>query len=92
MKTDDELINSIIVNPANFDHISKTGKINGTLYTELKRVIKEVESRITQKNESVIPPVSKSVCSCTEHPRPLIILEGKIFCTRCDLFIEQTVC
>ena len=44
MKTTDELIKSIIVNAANFEHIAKTGNINGTLYTELKRIIEELRN------------------------------------------------
>lgn len=36
-----ELIKSIHINPANFEYIAKMGKINGTLFTEIARVIKE---------------------------------------------------
>ena len=31
MKTVDQLIDEITINPANLEHIAKTGKINGTL-------------------------------------------------------------
>ena len=35
-----DLIKTIIVNEANFEHIAKTGNINGTLLTEIERVCK----------------------------------------------------
>lgn len=44
------LINSIIINKANLDHIASTGKISGTLYTELKRVIASVlDEKVTDE-------------------------------------------
>ena len=36
-----QLINSIHIDKANFEYIVKTGKINGTLLTEIKRVMSE---------------------------------------------------
>ena len=36
----DQIIDTIHIAPGNLEHITKTGKINGTLYSELKRVIK----------------------------------------------------
>ncbi|MDY0102806.1 MAG: hypothetical protein RBS07_07680 [Lentimicrobium sp.] len=39
MKTVDELIDSIIVNEANFEHIAKSRKINGNLRAEIKRIM-----------------------------------------------------
>lgn len=41
MKTKQDLIKSIHVNQANFEHIAKTGNINGTLFGELNRILDE---------------------------------------------------
>lgn len=41
MKTIEELINEIPVNRANFEHIAKTGKINGSLLVSLEKMIHE---------------------------------------------------
>lgn len=37
----DELISSININKANLEHIMESGKINGELYVEIKRIINE---------------------------------------------------
>ena len=42
--SDEELIKSISVNRANFEHIAKTGNINGTLWVELKRILRANQS------------------------------------------------
>ena len=41
------LINSIHIDPANFEYITKNGKINGTLFTEIVRVIEEAVADAT---------------------------------------------
>ena len=79
MKSDDELINSIIVNHANFVHISKTGRINGTLYTELKRVIKGVEFREYSKFEYGAGAFNKSGCDFCGQPT----MENETHCEKC---------
>ena len=79
MKSDEELINSIIVNPANFVHISKTGRINGTLYTELKRVIKEVETREYNRFEYGAGAFNKSGCDFCGQPT----MENETHCEKC---------
>jgi len=38
----DSLIGSICINKANLEHISETGKINGSLYLEISRVMREL--------------------------------------------------
>jgi len=40
-KTNDELIGSIIVNESNFNYIAKTGKINGSLLIDIRRILDE---------------------------------------------------
>ena len=76
MKTIPELISEIHVDAANFEHIAKTGKINGTLYLGIRDAMavfacQEVIEALklhgivdpsTQKNEFVIPDVMPSVC------------------------------
>ena len=75
MKTIPELIREIHVDPANFEHIARTGYINGTLYSEIQRVVAVyacqeiiealklhgIDDPSTQKNEFVIPDVGKSL-------------------------------
>ena len=75
MKTIPELINEIHVDAANFQHIAKTGKINGTLFLEIQRIMAVftcqeilealklfgIEDPSTQNNELVIPHVSGSL-------------------------------
>jgi hypothetical protein len=40
-ETIENLIDSIYVNEANFEHMARTGKINGTLRGELRRIMRE---------------------------------------------------
>lgn len=44
MKTKRELIKSIKICKANLDHISETGRINGTLLIEIERVMEEYKN------------------------------------------------
>lgn len=44
-----DLINSIIINKANLEHIAETGIISGTLLKEIERVLKEIELATMQK-------------------------------------------
>lgn len=43
--TAEDLIKTIVLDKANLEYIAKTGVINGTLYIEIKRVIKEYASQ-----------------------------------------------
>lgn len=40
-KSNDELIASITVNESNFNYIAKTGKINGSLLQDSRRILDE---------------------------------------------------
>ena len=40
-KTNEELIASITVNESNFNYIAKTGKINGSLLQDIRRILDE---------------------------------------------------
>lgn len=46
-KSNDELIASIKLDKSNLEYIAKTGKINGSLLQELRRILEEKQS---QKN------------------------------------------
>lgn len=43
-----ELIKTIIIDKANFEHIAKTGNINGTLLIEIERVMTEYVARLNE--------------------------------------------
>lgn len=45
MKTRRDLIKTIIIDKSNFEHIAKTGNINGTLLIEIERVMEEYSSK-----------------------------------------------
>jgi len=51
----DELIKTIVVNKANFDYCGEKGVINGTLYIEIKRVMKKYAD---EQVKSALAPVS----------------------------------
>ena len=66
LKTAEDLINSIIVNEANFKHIAETGSINGTLLSELRRILREHElqfkpSTSPLKTAEVIKPKLENI-------------------------------
>lgn len=44
-----ELINTIIINEANFDYIAKTKIINGTLLTEIERVMDTYAQQVSDE-------------------------------------------
>lgn len=54
--TIDELIKTVKVNPANLEYISKTGDINGSLYSEISRVINEYADQ--KVNDTVSKQIS----------------------------------
>ena len=45
MKTKRDLIKTIHVDQANFQHISQSGRINGTLLIEIERIMEEYASK-----------------------------------------------
>ena len=59
MKTAEEYIKEVIVNDANFEHIAKTGRINGTLYVSLKELFKQAQSEA----------IDETVNACAEAAR-----------------------
>ena len=81
MKTVDQLIDEITINPANLEHIAKTGKINGTLREEIRHAISifamqeagealklfGIVDPSTQKNEFAIPDVSVNEVVVCDH-------------------------
>lgn len=72
MKTIEELINEIPVNRANFEHIAKTGKINGNLLIDLKGMIEQNFSPKLKDFELPNPLehlMTKDVKSILEHQR-----------------------
>ena len=79
MKSDEELINSIIVNSANFDHISKNRQDKWHAVLELKRVIKEVETREYNRFEYGAGAFNKSGCDFCGQPT----MENETHCEKC---------
>lgn len=72
MKGIDELINEIPVNRANFEHIAKTGKINGNLFIDLKRMIEQNFNPKLEDFEPLNPLehiMTDEVKSLLEHQR-----------------------
>ncbi len=58
----DKLIQSILVDKSNFKHIASSGKINGTLLVEIKRVME------TYLNEN-LKDIMKARSPKTVHPQ-----------------------
>ena len=48
-KTNEELIASITVNESNFNYIAKTGKINGSLLQDIRRILDEKAQPIKER-------------------------------------------
>ena len=48
-KTNEELIASITVNESNFNYIAKTGKINGSLLQDIRRILDEKAQPIRER-------------------------------------------
>ena len=48
-KSNDELIASITVNESNFNYIAKTGKINGSLLQDIRRILDEKAQPIKER-------------------------------------------
>jgi len=46
--------------------------------------IKEVSNKVEKLSH---PNVINTVCDCMKFPRPLIIKDGEIYCTKCNAFI-----
>ena len=68
-KTNEELIASITVNESNFNYIAKTGKINGSLLQDIRRIldekaqpIKERKCYIQQKLDEANELLYKTTC------------------------------
>ena len=59
MKNIKDLITSIQINKANFEYIVKTGKINGSLWLEIERVMKIFE---TQQNKELYTEKQMEKC------------------------------
>lgn len=55
MKTKEELIDSIIVNSANFEYCAKKGKINGSLLADIERIMQEYADQQCAINGVVVP-------------------------------------
>ena len=99
MKTIPQLISEIKIDPANLEHIAKTGKINGTLYNEIRDAIalfslQEVIEALrlhgivdpsTQNNKLDIQPVMGMLACdrCGCHPTVLYTTEKGRFCVSC---------
>ncbi len=56
----EQLINTITINKANLEHIAKTGKINGSLLAEIKRVMNEYDKSITSHHHYCIETWERS--------------------------------
>lgn len=48
-KSNEELIESITVNESNFNYMAKTGKINGSLLQDIKRILDEKAQPIKER-------------------------------------------
>ncbi|SHL28391.1 hypothetical protein [Flavobacterium xanthum] len=48
-KSNEELIASIVVNEPNFNYIAKTGKINGSLLQDIRRILDEKEKPLRER-------------------------------------------
>ena len=48
-KSNDELIASITINESNFNYIAKTGKINGSLLQDIRRILDEKAQPIKER-------------------------------------------
>jgi len=59
-----ELIKTINVNRANFEHIATTGNINGTLLIELARVMKEYHLQQLSLTEVCEHPFESVMSKC----------------------------
>lgn len=59
IKTTEEFIKTIYVNAANFNHIASTEKINGSLYTEIKRVMEAYASQF--KNTDAVRVITDRI-------------------------------
>lgn len=51
MRSKEEIIKTIHVDPANFEFIAKNGLINGTLFIEIKRAMDEYASEVLRDKE-----------------------------------------
>jgi hypothetical protein len=58
-KTAEEFIKTIYVNAANFNHIASTETINGSLYTEIKRVMEAYASQF--KNTDAVKVITEEI-------------------------------
>lgn len=54
-----ELINSIRVNNANLDYISKTGIVNGSLWLEIERILKKYATEVSRGKDKKIVQLVK---------------------------------
>ena len=65
--SDEDLIKSISVNRANFEHIAKTGNINGTLWVELKRILRANQVSNQVSNQVIECPICEKNWDITKH-------------------------
>jgi len=85
----DSLIASFHVDAANLEHISETGKINGTLYLEIKRVMNEFsELRKSSEPERGITITKVSEAS-EENNIDWILCDSERLLDRLNSYFEQ---
>jgi len=69
-----DLINSIALDSANLEYIAKTGEINGSLLSELRRVLMEA---LTSKEEG------NSIKECEHRHKVWVTQIAEMYCPEC---------
>lgn len=85
-----DYIKKINVNSANFRHIADTGNINGTLLTELIKLISEVRkdalsTNQPEKEEEKVRLFKYEDANC--HANIVTLKHGSYNCTECGAFM-----
>lgn len=66
-KSNEELIESITVNESNFNYMAKTGKINGSLLQDIKRILDEKAQPIKERKCYVQQKLDKATELLYKH-------------------------